>query len=98
MREGDVHDFRILSPSSAAHLGWRRRKDLGRLGYRADRAERRHDMFGFAAPPGKPVNSRWFVANCGAHARLGNFHRVEELVGLRLQTQAGRLELALSLR
>ncbi|UBM09577.1 IclR family transcriptional regulator [Cupriavidus metallidurans] len=74
------------------------RKDLERLGYCTNRAEWRHDVFGFAVPLCKPVDSQWFVINSGIRAQPGRFHAVEQFVGPRLVTLAHNLEVQLGLR
>lgn len=72
--------------------------DLARQGYCTNRSEWRHDLYGFAVPLCKPVDSQWFVFNCGVRAGTESFHIVEKRIGPRLVTIAHNLEVQLGLR
>ena len=74
------------------------RQDLEQLGFCSNRAEWRHDVFAFAVPLCRPVDSQWFVLNSGVRARAGTFPDMQKFVGPRLVTVVHHLESLLGLR
>ncbi|WP_454763840.1 IclR family transcriptional regulator [Cupriavidus campinensis] len=100
-RETVLNRLRLQDPDAvrrAAPALAQASKDLAQLGYCVNGVEWRHDLFGFAVPLCKPVDSQWFAVNCGVPAQPGMFHTVEKFVGPRLVTIAHRLEVLLGLR
>ncbi|MFS8978600.1 IclR family transcriptional regulator [Cupriavidus necator] len=74
------------------------RRDLETMGYCSNRAEWRHDVFAFAVPLCRPIDSQWFVVNCGVRARAGAFAGIQRTIGPRLVTMAHELEGLLGLQ
>jgi len=101
LRDPVLNRLRLASPDA-----WRRaeaalsqaRHDLESVGYCSNRAEWRHDVFGFAVPLCRPVDSQWFIVNCGVPARPGTFDTVQKRVGPRVVALARTLEDLLGLR
>lgn len=93
LRLEDPDAFRRASPGLA-----QAREDLETVGFCSNRAEWRHDVFAFAVPLCRPVDSQWFVVNCGVRARPGTFANVRKFVGPRLVTLAHNLEVLMGLR
>jgi len=101
LRDPVLNRLRLASPDA-----WRRaapalaqaRQDLEVLGYCSNRAEWRHDVFGFAVPLCRPVDSQWFVVNGGVPARPGTFDTMQKRVGPRVAALARTLEDLLGLR
>ncbi|MEN7530105.1 MULTISPECIES: IclR family transcriptional regulator [unclassified Cupriavidus] len=101
LREPVLNRLRLQDPDqftrAVPHLA-QARQDLATLGFCSNRAEWRHDVFGFAVPLCKPVDSQWFVVNCGLVARPDAFAALQKQVGPRLVTLAQTLEALLGLR
>lgn len=91
LQDGDA--FRRAAPGLA-----QAREDLETVGFCSNRAEWRHDVFAFAVPLCKPVDSQWFVINTGVRARSGAFEALRRTVGPRLVAVAHNLESLLGLR
>ncbi|RZT42195.1 IclR family transcriptional regulator [Cupriavidus agavae] len=101
LRDPVLNRLRLRDPDLFARAAPRlaqARQDLATLGFCSNRAEWRHDVFGFAAPLCKPVDGQWFIVNCGMVARPGTFAAVQKQVGPRLVTLAQTLEGLLGLR
>jgi DNA-binding IclR family transcriptional regulator len=101
LRDPVLNRLRLQDPDGFARAApglAQAREDLERLGYCTNRAEWRHDVFGFAVPLCKPVDSQWFVINSGIRARPGSFHSIEKFAAPRLVTLAHNLEVQLGLR
>ncbi|MGY8525634.1 IclR family transcriptional regulator [Paracidovorax citrulli] len=101
LREPVLNRLRLQDPDAyrrtEAALAQARR-DLQTRGYCSNRAEWRHDVFAFAVPLCKPVDSQWFVVNSGVRARPGTFQTEQKRVGPRVVTLVRELEERLGLR
>lgn len=93
LRLQDPDGFRRAAPGLA-----QARQDLETAGFCSNRAEWRHDVFAFAVPLCRPVDSQWFVVNSGVPARPGSFQTVRKFVGPRVVALAQALEDLLGLR
>jgi len=101
LRDPVLNQLRLKDPAA-----WRRaepalaraRQDLDALGYCSNRAEWRHDVFAFAVPLCRPVDSQWFVVNSGVPARAGAFEALQKRVGPRVAALARTLEDLMGLR
>jgi DNA-binding IclR family transcriptional regulator len=74
------------------------KKTFERNGYCANRDEWRKDVYGFAVPLDKPVDSTLFVFNCGILARPGQFSEIEREVAPLLVSLVRSTEVLLGLR
>ncbi|MCY0854124.1 IclR family transcriptional regulator [Cupriavidus sp. D39] len=92
LRLEDADAFRRAEPRLA-----QARRELETKGYCSNRAEWRHDVFAFAVPLCRRVDSQWFVVNCGVRAPPGAFDAIQRAVGPRLVTMAHALESRLGL-
>lgn len=93
LRLQDPEGFRRAMPHLAAA-----RESLEQRGYCVNHAEWRHDVFGFAVPLCRLVDSQLFVLNCGVRAQPGRFAAMEKQVAPRLVTLARNVEVLLGLR
>lgn len=93
LRIQDPVEFERLRPDLESA-----RQDFERLGYCINRGEWRDDVFGFAVPMYKPVDSYLFVFNCGVLARPDSFAALEREVAPRLVTLTRSMEVLLGLR
>ena len=100
-REAVLNRLRIADPERFArdYPGvLEARKAFERNGYCANHGEWRKDVYGFAAPLDKPVDSTLFVFNCGILARPGQFAELEREVAPLLVSLVRGTEVLLGLR
>ena len=100
-RETVLNRIRVADPKQFdRHYGGilQARKTFERNGYCSNRGEWRKDVYGFAAPLDKPVDSTLFVFNCGILARPGQFSEIEREVAPLLVSLVRSTEVLLGLR
>jgi DNA-binding IclR family transcriptional regulator len=100
-REAVLNRIRVADPAQFArdYPGvLEARKSFERNGYCANQGEWRKDVYGFAAPLDKPVDSTLFVFNCGILARPGKFSELEREVAPLLVSLVRGTEVLLGLR
>jgi len=100
-REAVLNRVRVADPDGFArdYPGvLEARKMFERHGYCVSRGEWRRDVYGFAAPLEKPVDSTLFVFNCGLLARPGQFAEIEKEVAPLLVSLVRGTEVLLGLR
>ncbi|MDF3884061.1 IclR family transcriptional regulator [Cupriavidus basilensis] len=74
------------------------RRDFEAKGYCVNRGEWRGDVYAFAVPLFRPVDSQWLVFNCGVSAQAGSFAMREREVAPGLLTLVRSVEDLLGMR
>lgn len=100
-REAVLNQIRVNDPTHfERHYNGilQARKAFERTGYCSNRGEWRSDVYGFAVPLDKPVDSSLFVFNCGILAQPGRFSEIEREVAPLLVSLARSAEVLLGLR
>jgi DNA-binding IclR family transcriptional regulator len=86
-REAVLNQLRVADPGQYRDFAagaQEARKSFAQRGYCANRGEWRPDVYGFAVPLAKPLDSTLFVFNCGAPAQAGRFAALERDIAPRL--------------
>jgi DNA-binding IclR family transcriptional regulator len=100
-RESVLNQIRVKDPEQFQrfHRDFvQARKAFEHNHYCGNRGEWRSDVYGFAVPLSRPVDSNLFVFNCGILATQGPYAALEREVAPRLITLARNVEVLLGLR